>query len=65
MKAERIKLDPKYSLAEIERIHILFVLQQANNNRTHTAGLLGIGLRTLQRKLHAYKAAGYEVEGGK
>lgn len=42
------------SLAEVEKRHILRVLQAAGGNRTRAAKLLGIGLRTLQRKLKAY-----------
>ncbi len=42
------------SLNEIEKIHILKVLRQANGNKTKTAEILGIGLTTLYRKLQAY-----------
>lgn len=41
-------------LADIQRQHIEKALEIANGNRTHAAKLLGIGLRTLQRKLKAY-----------
>jgi len=40
-----------YSLAENEKILILHVLHVFGGNKTHTAKALGIGLRTLQRKL--------------
>lgn len=42
------------TLANIEKFYILIRLHEHNGNRTHTAKSLGIGLRTLQRKLHAY-----------
>jgi len=44
------------SLAEIERRHIQDVLKAAGGNRTRAAQILGIGLRTLQRRLKAYHA---------
>lgn len=42
------------NLEEIEKNHILAVLEQANGNKTKTAELLGIGLTTLYRKLQSY-----------
>ncbi|MDH3627465.1 MAG: sigma-54 dependent transcriptional regulator [Acidobacteriota bacterium] len=42
------------TLAEMERELILRTLEQTGGNRTHSATLLGIGVRTLQRKLHTY-----------
>lgn len=41
-------------LADVQRQHIEKALEITNGNRTHAAKLLGIGLRTLQRKLKAY-----------
>ena len=41
-------------LEEIEKQAILATLKLKENNRTHTAKTLGIGLRTLQRKLRQY-----------
>ncbi|MCP3954148.1 MAG: hypothetical protein GY697_18320, partial [Desulfobacterales bacterium] len=35
--------------------HILRVLEDSNGNRTRAAKTLGIGLRTLQRKLKVYE----------
>jgi len=43
------------SLAHVQRQHILRVLEDANGNRTRAAKTLGIGLRTLQRKLKEYE----------
>src|SRR6185503_3050022 len=44
-------------LSEIEKDHILATLEARNGNRTQTAGLLGIGVATLYRKLKAYAKA--------
>ncbi|MFP4037903.1 MAG: sigma-54-dependent transcriptional regulator [Desulfobacteraceae bacterium] len=48
------KLDPLLPLAEVEKRHIHRVLEATGGNRTRAAELLGIGLRTLQRRLKAY-----------
>jgi len=42
------------SLEEIQRAHIERALAETGGNRTKAAKLLGIGLRTLQRKLKKY-----------
>jgi two-component system response regulator HydG len=42
------------SLAEVERRHVLRVLEKAGGSRTETARILGIGTNTLWRKLRAY-----------
>src|ERR1700738_355676 len=36
----------------VEKEYILYALKKANGNRTHTAQLLGISIRTLRNKLH-------------
>ncbi|MBI3091204.1 MAG: sigma-54-dependent Fis family transcriptional regulator [Candidatus Tectomicrobia bacterium] len=41
-------------LAEVERRHILRVLKHQNGNKTRTAKILGIGLKTLYNKLKCY-----------
>jgi len=41
-------------LADLQRQHIQKALDITNGNRTHAAKLLGIGLRTLQRKIKFY-----------
>lgn len=43
------------SLAEMQQGHIAEALRITNGNRTKAARLLGIGLRTLQRKIKAYE----------
>ncbi len=42
-------------LASVQKRHILHVLQNSGGNRTQAAKTLGIGLRTLQRKLKEYE----------
>ena len=44
--------DPLLTLAELERRHVQKVLQATGGNRTRAAKILGIGLRTLRRKLN-------------
>jgi two-component system, NtrC family, response regulator HydG len=50
------------TMEEIERRAILGALEQTGGNRTQAADMLGIGLRTLQRKLKEYRLAGRESE---
>jgi DNA-binding NtrC family response regulator len=50
--------DASLTMEEIERRAILSALEKTGGNRTRAAGLLGIGLRTLQRKLKEYRLAG-------
>ena len=45
-------------MEEIERRAILAALEKTGGNRTQAAELLGIGLRTLQRKIKDYRMAG-------
>ena len=47
------------TMDEIERRAILDALERTSGNRTQAAESLGIGLRTLQRKLKEYKLAGF------
>lgn len=42
------------TLKEVEKLHILRILAQYNQNRTKTAKALGISIRTLRNKLSAY-----------
>jgi DNA-binding NtrC family response regulator len=46
------------TMEEIERRAILAALEKTGGNRTQAAELLGIGLRTLQRKIKEYRMAG-------
>jgi DNA-binding NtrC family response regulator len=42
-------------LAEIEKEHILRVLEACGDNRTRAAAVLEISIRTLRNKLHEYR----------
>jgi DNA-binding NtrC family response regulator len=42
-------------LEKLEREYILHALRRANGNRTHTAQMLGISIRTLRNKLNELK----------
>ena len=46
--------DDSFSLAELEKRHILAILEKTAQNRTHAAKLLGISVRTLRNKLSEY-----------
>lgn len=50
--------DPR-TMAEIERQAILETLGRTSGHRARAADILGIGLRTLQRKLKEYKGEGF------
>jgi two-component system NtrC family response regulator/two-component system response regulator HydG len=52
--------DPR-TMADIERQAILETLERTGGHRAKAADLLGIGLRTLQRKLKEYKDEGFAV----
>src|SRR5712664_335487 len=41
-------------LPELEKQHILAVLEHCKGNRTHAAKLLAVSIRTLRNKLHEY-----------
>jgi PAS domain S-box-containing protein len=47
-------LSLKIAVRNFEKEYITAALTQNNGNRTHTARMLGIGLRTLQRKINEY-----------
>ena len=49
-----LELKPGMKLVDMERALILSTLEHTGGNRTHSAALLGIGVRTLQRKIRAY-----------
>ena len=50
------------TLANLEKQHILATLAQCEGNRTRTAEVLDINIRTLRNKLNEYKEAGETVE---
>ena len=53
---QTIQLAVGRPLRELEKSIILQTLKYKRYNRTHTARALGIGIRTLQRKLNQYRA---------
>ena len=52
---ERADLLPGTTLAQMERELIRKTLDHTGGNRTHSAAMLGIGVRTLQRKIRLFK----------
>ena len=50
---------PPRTMEEIERQAILETLRRTDGHRAAAAKILGIGLRTLQRKLKDYRDQGY------
>ena len=54
-KVATVAFAPGMTLKEVEKAVILATLNQENSNRTRTAKVLGIGIRTLQRKLKQYQ----------
>jgi transcriptional regulator with PAS, ATPase and Fis domain len=50
-----VRFQTGLKLSEIEKSVILQTLRQQDYNRTKTAKALGIGIRTLQRKLKQYR----------
>jgi len=52
---------PLLPLAEVERRHILRVLEQCDGNQTMAARILGLARRTLHRKLAEYRSGDSEV----
>jgi DNA-binding NtrC family response regulator len=48
------------SLESVEREYIMHALRQAKGNRTQTAQMLGISIRTLRNKLNQLKGDGEE-----
>jgi two-component system response regulator FlrC len=49
------------TVAQVERDLILDTLKHCLGNRTHTANILGISIRTLRNKLNEYMTEGYAV----
>ena len=49
--------EPPQTLQELERQHILRILEGADGNRERASAILGISMRTLHRKLKDYNAA--------
>ena len=54
----------KTRLEEAEKLLIIATLKRARFNRTRAAGMLGIGIRTLQRKIKQYAQEADLVRSG-
>lgn len=52
----QVNFEHGMTLADIERAVIIETLKRQNFNRTRAARVLGIGIRTLQRKLKQYRS---------
>ncbi|RYE08176.1 MAG: hypothetical protein EOP22_14580 [Hyphomicrobiales bacterium] len=50
--------------AQVERELILSTLHLSGGNRTHTAKMLGISIRTLRNKLSQYAREGIHIDIG-
>jgi len=62
LRDDKIKnQDKPVTLREVEKSLIVRTLQENNNNRTLTAEILGISVRTLRNKLNEYKNEGLDV----
>ena len=48
-------------LAEAERWMIVATLRKCEGNKTRAAALLGVSLKTLYNRLHAYRAQGFDM----
>jgi two-component system response regulator FlrC len=56
-----INLDATLTLEEMERRMILHTLDKTGGNRTRTADLLGVSVRTIRNKLHQYGISEGEI----
>ena len=54
-----------YTLAHVEREFILETLRAHHGNRTRTAHVLGIAIRTLSNKIRDYRNQGEDIPPGK
>ena len=52
----QVSFEQGLTLADIEKAVIIETLKRQNFNRTRAARVLGIGIRTLQRKLKQYRS---------
>jgi DNA-binding NtrC family response regulator len=56
-------VDTTLPLEEIEKRHILAVLEQTSGNRTQAAAILGVSSRTLRNKISQYRQQGTPIAG--
>jgi DNA-binding NtrC family response regulator len=56
-----VKSQDLVSLAEMERMHIMNVLNHTNGNKSEAAKILGITIKSVYNKLHEYESAGHAL----
>jgi len=62
VEAEAVRLPVGTTVGEAEKALIELTLQHTKNNKTHTAEILGISVKTLFNKLKEYGAAETEAD---
>ena len=56
MSAEYVQVPVGTSIADMERAMIMATLKRCGGNKTRTAAMLGVSLKTLYNRLNAYRA---------
>lgn len=56
MTAEYVQVPVGTSIADMERAMIMATLKRCGGNKTRTAAMLGVSLKTLYNRLNAYRA---------
>lgn len=56
MSAEFIQVPVGTSIADMEKAMIMATLKRCGGNKTRTAAMLGVSLKTLYNRLNAYRA---------
>ena len=51
-----VSTTPLLTLAQLEKLYILDILQKSGNNKTKAAEILGVSLKTIYNKLASYEA---------
>jgi DNA-binding NtrC family response regulator len=56
VSADYVQVPVGTSIAEMERAMIMATLKRCGGNKTRTAAMLGVSLKTLYNRLNAYRA---------
>lgn len=56
VSAEYVQVPVGTSIADMERAMIMATLKRCGGNKTRTAAMLGVSLKTLYNRLNAYRA---------
>ena len=59
---EAYVFDPEVTLADLEKRHILAMLEESGGNKTQAARKLGVSVKTLYNKLEAWQSDGADEE---